>query len=400
MAARSSLLESEATFKAKALSHGLTEGEVNDLVARGVNSLSRLAFVLTTPGITPDEVSLRRLINNGDPDSVSLGTLSAIRRLVFEAQTLSIAMVKSAVEGTDVAGKVELAPAERSHRIAAQKTRMSGVSFAGPYECSHASYDVVGDMLEKDSVLYPQPHKFGTRSSEVAREKPPRELVIDGGSHLSVKDGKRVDKCNIKTELDLSQALTRRALAFDLMGAATFSIMEKFHQFLLGYLQMMPPPGYSGVSVDQCLRADRAAWLRISEKLTTIKKDATGKCPIDDALVAIESDPAVLYHLLPCPLKSGGGGGGGPPKPGDKRKSGEEEPDRKGKGKGKGSKAPASIKDLNHNTEDGHRICWNYNIKGKGCKFAKHGGTCKLGLHCCMICFEHHPQFDCKKNKA
>ena len=29
----SSILESEATFKAKALSHGLTDGEVNDLVA-------------------------------------------------------------------------------------------------------------------------------------------------------------------------------------------------------------------------------------------------------------------------------------------------------------------------------------------------------------------------------
>lgn len=144
----------------------------------------------------------------------------------------------------------------------------------------------------------------------------------------------------------------------------------------------------------------RAAWLRVSEKLTTIKKDATGKCPIDDALVAIESDPAVLYHLLPCPLK-GGGGGGGPPKPGDKRKSGDDQDsDKKGKGKGKGSKAPASIKDLNHNTEDGHRICWNYNIKGKGCKYAKPGGSCKRGMHCCMICFDHHPQFECKKNKA
>ena len=53
--------------------------------------------------------------------------------------------------------------------------------------------------------MYPQPHKFGTRSSEVSKEKPPRELVIDGGSHISVKDGKLVDKCNIKTELDLSQ---------------------------------------------------------------------------------------------------------------------------------------------------------------------------------------------------
>ena len=124
-------MESEATFKAKALSHGLTDGEVNDLVARGVNSMSKLAFALTTPGVTPDEAALRRLINNGDPGSVPLGTLSAIRRLVFEAQTLSVALVKSAVEGTEMAGKVELAPAERTHRIAAQKARLQGVSFMG-----------------------------------------------------------------------------------------------------------------------------------------------------------------------------------------------------------------------------------------------------------------------------
>ena len=394
----SSILESEATFKAKALSHGLTDGEVNDLVARGVNSMSKLAFALTTPGVTPDEGSLRRLINDGDPGSVTLGTLSAIRRLVFEAQTLSIALVKSAVEGTEMAGKVELAPAERSHRIAAQKTRLQGVSFMGRYECSHSSYDVVGELLEKDSVVYPQPHKFGTRSSEVSKEKPPRELVIDGGSHISVKDGKRVDKCNIKTELDLSQAFTRRSLAFDLMGAATLGVMEKYHQFLLGYLQMLPPPGYSAVSMDQCLRADRAAWLRVSEKVTSIKKDTAGKCPIDDALVAIESDPAVLYHLLPCPLKQVPG----PPRPGDKRKSGDDHDGEKGKGKGKGKglKAPAAIKDLNHNTDAGKRICWNYNLKNKGCKFAKSGESCKRGVHCCMVCFGSHPQFDCKRDKA
>ena len=89
-----------------------------------------------------------------------------------------------------MAGKVELAPAERTHRIAAQKARLQGVSFMGPYECSHSSCDVVGELLEKDSVVYPQPHKFGTRPSEVSKEKPPRELVIDGGSHISVKDGK------------------------------------------------------------------------------------------------------------------------------------------------------------------------------------------------------------------
>ena len=120
----SSLLESEATFRAKTLRHGLVTREIDNLIGRGVNSMSKPAFLLTMPGLTPDEGSFRHLINNGDPASVTLGTLSAIRRLVFEAQTLSIALVKRAVEGTEMAGKVELVPAERSHRITAQKARL------------------------------------------------------------------------------------------------------------------------------------------------------------------------------------------------------------------------------------------------------------------------------------
>ena len=82
---------------------------------------------------------------------------------------------------------------------------MTGLSFQGPYECGHACYDIVADMLEKD--LYPQPHRFVTR--EVAKEKPPKELIIDGTSHIAVKDGKRHDKCAIKTELELAQAMVR-----------------------------------------------------------------------------------------------------------------------------------------------------------------------------------------------
>ena len=44
---------------------------------------------------------------------------------------------------------------------------------------------------------------------------------------------------------------------------------------------------------------------------------------------------------------------------------------------------------------DGSRICWNFNIKNKGCKFAKPGAKCKRGSHSCMKCFKDHPQFQC-----
>ena len=395
-----SLLESTAAFRARAASSGLTEAQIAHLVNNGVNSLSKLAFAVTTPGVTPSEDALKGLLDD-DPTRVNLGGLSAIRRLMFDAQTLSIALVKQTVEGTDGTMKAELAPAERAQRIADQKTRLGGVSFQGPYECGHACYDVVADMLEKDLPVYPQPHRFVTRNSEVAKEKPPKELIIDGTSHIAVKDGKRQDKCLIRNELELSQALTRRSLAFDLMSCATFAVCERYNQFLLGYLQMSPPPGYSGVTMEQILRADRAAWLRISEKLTTLKRSAGGDLPLDQALKDVEGDPAVLYHLLPCPGshgdKSNADKGDSPLLKDPKKKRKYHEDDKKGKGKGKSTKVPNEIKDLNNNMPDGSRICWNYNLKGRGCKYAKPGAKCKRGSHSCMKCFKDHPQFQCSE---
>ena len=58
-----SLLESTASFKGRAISHGLSEDQVEGLVRKGVNSLSKLAFSITAPGVTPSEASLRSLLD-------------------------------------------------------------------------------------------------------------------------------------------------------------------------------------------------------------------------------------------------------------------------------------------------------------------------------------------------
>ncbi len=224
-----SLLESAASFKSRALNHGLTNAQYLDLTGKGIGSLSKLAFAVTTPGMTPSEDSLRRLLNETSSDTVTLGDLSAIRRLMFDAQTLSVAMVKQAVESNDGQVKSELSPSERSHRVADQKTRPNGISFQGLYERSLSCYDILSEMLGKDTPSYLQPHRFGTRSAEVSREKPAKELVIDSGAHVAVRDAKQQVRCNIKNELEMSQAFTKKAVAFDLIGACTFAVMEKFH---------------------------------------------------------------------------------------------------------------------------------------------------------------------------
>ena len=116
--------------------------------------------------------------------------------------------------------------------------------------------------------------------------------------------------------------------------------------------------------------------------------------PLDKIFPNLESDPAVTYHLHPCPGKSA------PTtdviKP-PKRKGQEDDPSdrKKGKGKGGGKGPPQELRGLNHNTPKGDRICWNFNLKNKGCKVAKAGSKCKRGVHCCMICYKDHPYHKC-----
>ncbi|CAJ1387722.1 unnamed protein product [Effrenium voratum] len=174
-----SLLESEAALRARAAEHGLTSDEINGLISQGLTTLSRVAFAVTTPGVNPDDGALRRLLNAAEPDRVNLGSLACVRRLVFEAQTMAIHQVRSNLENTEGSQKPELVPAERASRIREQARRLNGYN---------------------DCVMYPAPNKFTTRSSEVARDKPPKDLVVDAKMNLKVTSGQRDDRSGPKLE--------------------------------------------------------------------------------------------------------------------------------------------------------------------------------------------------------
>ena len=51
----------------------------------------------------------------------------------------------------------------------------------------------------------------------------------------------------------------------------------------------------------QVLRADRAAFLYMSERLTTLKRNAIGELPLDTLLPSVLIQPTVAFHLLPLP---------------------------------------------------------------------------------------------------
>ena len=114
-----------------------------------------------------------------------------------------------------------------------------------------------------------------------------------------VKDKQQDLTCATVTELEVSNALKRRALAFDLVGICTYDVMAAYHADLLDHLHTLPPPGYSAVSVQQVLRADRAAFMFLSERMTSLKRNALNQLPLDLQLPAILGQPNVAFHLLP-----------------------------------------------------------------------------------------------------
>ena len=306
-----------------------------------------------------------------------------------------MASLKQVVEHTENR-KIELAPAEREDRIRKQKARLAGLDLSGRYENARGNYTIVAKMIESDVPVYLEPHKFITRSAEVSRDKQ---------SRLQVKDKLYQDEVAIHSELQLQEAFARRALACDLMGVCTFSVMESWHRFLLAKLSLPPPPNYRKTNMEQLLRTDKAAWVRMVELCNSLKRTSAGELPLDKAFPLMQTDPHVSYHLVPMPGNAFGsvrGKGGKASKgKGNKRiNQGNEDRDAK-KGKGKGVPAPLSDPSLRHEySKTGLRICWNYNLKDRACKFAKPGEQCKRGLHCCMKCEGFHPLYQCPSDSS
>ena len=296
----STSLESTNALRSRAVEVSLTAEEVNALINNGVSSLARLAFAACAPGQTPTDDQLTALLR---PVPLNPGNAASLKRLIFEAQTLICSEVKNKAGKREDSSHASFAAPERDARIVQQRNRLAGLRFKGEEECSHASYDLVLAILEKDCLTYLGPEKFPTRRNELMQKKPSKEISIDQ-SQLVIKDKQPELTCPTVTELEIANAFKRRALAFDLAGASTYNTMTAYHADLMDHLHLPAPPGYTPVSVHQVLRADRAAFLFMSEKMNALKRSADGTLPLDISYAnRTESSPlwpSICCHYLPA----------------------------------------------------------------------------------------------------
>ena len=392
------LLESKEALKSRGLEVNLTSEEIDALIDNRVDSLARLAFACCPPGEAPTNEQIDALF--AGRTAPNQGTYSSIKRLIFEAQTLLSAELQNKVHKTEDQAKSKMAPAERDNRIKDQRTKLEGLRLKGEEECSHSSYDLVLNMLEKDCLIYLGPEKFPTRRQELMQKKPGREISIDQ-SALVIRDRQQELLCSTTTELETVNAFRRRALAFDLVKCCGFHTMNTYHSELFEHIHQAPPPGYAAVSLAQILRADRAAWVMIAEKITSLKRGPQGALPLEVEIQKALTHPTVSFHLLPLPTKAASTAPK-PEKPAPKRDRSRTPPKGsptkpagnpgKGQGKGKGRKGsnkkgrgpnvPKGLINKSLQTDAGERLCWAFNLE-KGCPDAPAGGKCARGLHLC-----------------
>ena len=121
-------LDSLAVFSQRAKEVGFTDEDIERVKAEGVASLAKFGFACRFSPGQADEgplMDLGKTIFAADP--VPTSKMSALRRLYFEAYTLSAAELRRKLESKDDSKPVRLAMPERSQRSTEQSNRLKGL---------------------------------------------------------------------------------------------------------------------------------------------------------------------------------------------------------------------------------------------------------------------------------
>ncbi|CAE7245034.1 unnamed protein product [Symbiodinium sp. CCMP2592] len=327
-----SILTSAAAFDKQCERVGLAAEWIAAMQASGITTLGKLSYAVSLPGTQPTADEMDNFTATLRPGArVTLGDSSAIKQLIFEAQTMTVAELRATMQSSDEVSW-KLPASERSMRIEDQKQRLKGLPLEGPLSVAHCVYDKLANMRENDELKYLSPGECITRDAELCCEKPPKALQLDANKMgIVVKDEEALATMSVDSDLQLYQAMMRRALAMDLVGLASYDMVQKWNERLFRIMSQDPPPEFQKVSRAQVLRADRQCFLELARTCNgNLKPDAKGVLPLDKEFEKLEYNQSVMYFLLPVKGKGKGSG-----KPGDKGNGRKRTQDTTGDGKNK-----------------------------------------------------------------
>lgn len=389
-------LESAAAFAQRAREVGISQPDLDKLVAAGISTFAEYAFCSTyQPGQASDQPLMDHLrgILGAAPSGAAA---SSYRRLYFESHALSLQDLKSRLERSESSEARVLPLAEKMERIRQQKQRLQGLIWTPCTEPSNALIDKVCQQMDDGCVAYLELSRCTSRQQETLNEKHDHQLRLDSSGALKLKK-QRVDDSPIHGETKLRQAFLRRSLAYDLANIASFTVLETWTNRLFEKMDEAQPSGFRQVSLEQALACDRVLWTRVADATRAkLAADPVAGKPFDKAFEEWSRHPEVLCYLSPLPQATSSRPeqapkAHAPPKP-PAYKGG---PGEKGKGKGKGK---IQVPDgCSITMEGGKPICKQFNIGKCRAKVAA-GKRCMFGFHVCWKCKGQHPHTECAAN--
>ena len=395
------LIESEAHFSQRAQEINLGAGVLRALKQNGIATLGSLAYAFGQPGQPLDEGAFGEWAKGIAGEGISLGDLSALKRALFESQTMVLAALRDQVSNPDSQGARRLPDAEREKRMDNLKTSLVGVIVEGPLEPSHALLELCANQYQANQLQYIKPEKCTSRMHEITTGKPStKELQLEANK-LVVREHVEVSEMTIHNSLLLQEAFKRRGLAYVFSNSVSHAAYERYLQTLFMHTSREPPPGCQRCSLSQLVQADRMVFIRLIEENVKPRRKPDGTYPMDLALTAALQSYHVSFTPMPLPAKAPGKPSAEQrvtPNPPPAKKLRNEDPG-KGKGKFKGKDAKGKSRKvatpyaiLNAGgvatTPDGSPLCFDY-VLGH-CNRSVTDGQCVKGKHLCCVCFEPH----------
>ncbi|CAK9024126.1 Uncharacterized protein SCF082_LOCUS16483, partial [Durusdinium trenchii] len=247
----------------------------------------------------------------------SLSDISVLKRLLFEAHTLTLAQLRETVTNPDAPTTRKLPPVEREAKMRQLKARLTGVVIERQLEPSYELLDSVVQQWESRQLRYLTPEKCSSREFEVTMSKSSRQISLDADK-MVVKESKTTPDQFAGTEMLVFEALRRRGIAYAFADVISWQTHERYLQSLFSHLRNDPPAGYNKPTLQQVLKADRQTFMKLIQDDVPVRRDSMNVLALDNQLLAALSSYDVGFHLLPLPKPAGKGDRGWPKGQGEK----------------------------------------------------------------------------------
>ena len=299
-------VDSQALFDGRMLAIGISQAVAIDIRRLGWNTMAAFSYVTSyVPGASNDDSAfvegvLVRLLGGDYADSPDAPRL---RRLYVESHILTVQDLRRRAERPEADAGVKLPAEERVVRIAKLRRAYPGIDITGVLEPSHSLVDLLAGMLESGQIRYVNWSSCTARNQEVHGVKKLDNqisaIVADKNGFFKQHSKPEEYVADLSTEMQLMQALQRRAFAFEMAGICQYKVFNDVSTKLFKELHRLPLQHYRVCTLEQVENADRHIFTRLAE-LTTggLSKRADGILPVEEGVAEIMAEAEFTYLLM------------------------------------------------------------------------------------------------------